>query len=90
MNMEVINKIETKISELENRAKKTNEFLGNIIINLKSLRKEKVKAQDEINTLSGALEAFKGTLSELKLVEVPKVKNLPEVEKDKTEPVKKK
>ena len=75
MNMEVINKIETKISELENRAKKTNEFLGNIIINLKSLRKEKVKAQDEINTLAGALEAFKGTLSELKLV--------PEVEKEK-------
>lgn len=68
MNMEVINKIETKISELENRAKKTNEFLGNIIINLKSLRKEKVKAQDEINTLAGALEAFKGTLSELKLM----------------------
>jgi predicted nucleic acid-binding Zn-ribbon protein len=63
--MEVINKIETQISELENRQKRANDLVANIVVSMKNLRKEKTKSQDEFNAISGAIQAFKGVLAEL-------------------------
>jgi len=67
--MDVINKIETQISELENRQKRANDLIANIVVSMKNLRKEKVKSQDESNAISGAIQAFKGVLAELNLPE---------------------
>lgn len=66
MNMEIINKIETQISELEGRLKRNNDLIGNLVMSIKNLSKEKAKSHDESNAISGAIQAFKGVLAEVK------------------------
>ncbi len=66
MNMEIINKIETQISELESRLKRNNDLVGNLVMSIKNLKKEKSKSHDESNAISGAIQAFKGVLAEMK------------------------
>ncbi len=65
MNMELINKIEERISELEKRAKEVMDFSNNATANIKRLKSEKAKALDESNVIAGAVQAFKGVLAEV-------------------------
>ena len=66
MNMEVINKIEASISELEARLKKNNEFVGSVTANVEKLLSDKATTVSDSNVTSGAIQAFNVVLKELK------------------------
>lgn len=65
MEKELVKKIEDRISELETQGKKIVDFVNGITANVKKLKAEKAKAHDEANVISGAIQAFKGVLSEI-------------------------
>lgn len=75
MNMELINKIEAQISELESRFKKNSEFVVNANAILEKTSADKLSAINDSHIINGALQAFGGVLKELK--ESPKVEVLP-------------
>jgi len=78
MNMELINKIEAQISELESRLKKNSEFVLNANANLEKISADKVSALSDSNIINGALQAFGAVVKELKeLKSVPEVELLP-------------
>jgi molybdopterin-guanine dinucleotide biosynthesis protein A len=66
MNMEIINKIEAQISELESRLKKNNEFIVNANASLEKLSTDKASVLGDSNIINGALQAFGAVLKELK------------------------
>lgn len=64
--MELINKIEAQISELENRFKKNSDFISSANVSMEKLSADKISATNDSNIINGALQAFRGVLVELK------------------------
>lgn len=62
--MDFIKKIESNISELEERFKKNTEFVSNTNASIERLTAEKMSITDETNRIAGALQAFRFALSE--------------------------
>ena len=69
MEKDLAKKIEERITELESQGKKMVDFSNGVTANIKKLLAEKAKANDEANVIAGAIQAFKGVLSELSLSE---------------------
>jgi len=65
MSKEMISKVESKISELENKVKQNNDTVGNLVMSIESQSLEKTRVQNESTFLSGAIQAFKTMISEL-------------------------
>lgn len=65
MSKEMISKIEAKISELENKVKQNSDIIGNLLMSIENQSSEKIRVQTESTFLSGAIQAFKTTISEL-------------------------
>lgn len=66
MSKEMIGKIETKISELEGKVKQNNDAIGTLLMSIDNQNSEKIRIQNESTFLSGAIQAFKTMISELK------------------------
>lgn len=80
MSKEMIGKIETKISELENKVKQNNDTIGNLLISIDNQSSEKIRIQTESTFLSGAIQAFKTTISELQAYESEKFDSVESIE----------
>ncbi len=65
MEKDLAKKIEDRISELETQGKKMVDFANSVTANVEKLLAEKAKAHDESNVIAGAIQAFKGVLSEI-------------------------
>lgn len=65
MEKDLVKKIEDRISELESQGKKMVDFANGITVNIKKLKADKARANDEANVIAGAIQAFKGVLSEI-------------------------
>jgi hypothetical protein len=65
MEKDLVKKIEDRIAELESQGKKIVDFVNSITANVKKLQADKTKANDEANIIAGAIQAFKGVLSEI-------------------------
>jgi hypothetical protein len=65
MSKEIISKIETKISELENKVTQNNTIVGNLSMSIESQSLEKTRVQTESTFLSGAIQAFKTMIAEI-------------------------
>lgn len=76
MEMELIKKIEVRISELEKRSKELSDFINGATASMKKLSSEKAKANDESNAISGAVSAFKSVLGEISENETSSKKEL--------------
>jgi hypothetical protein len=63
--MDLVKKIEARISELETQYKKMVDFVNGATANIKKLVAERTKATDESNALSGAIQAFKSVIGEI-------------------------
>ena len=72
MSKETIGKIETKISDLESKVKQNNDAVGNLIMSIDAQNAEKTRIQSESTFLSGAMQAFKTIVAELKSSEPEK------------------
>lgn len=79
MSKELIQKIESSISELEARLKKNNEFVGSVTANVEKLLADKATTINDSNVTSGAIQAFNVVLKALKESEeaevLPEAKN---------------
>ena len=77
MSMELISKIEAKISDLEAQFKKNSDFIVSANSNIDKLVSDKALATNECNIINGAIQMARGVLSELKNPEVSKAEFLP-------------
>jgi len=71
MNMEVINKIEAKISELEAQFKKNSDFIASANTAMDKLVSDRSLANAECNKLDGAVQMARGILAEMKAGDAP-------------------
>jgi hypothetical protein len=78
MSKEMIDKLETKISELEGKLKQNNDVIGNLILNIEFQSNEKSRIQDESKVLTGAIQAFKSVISELKNSDITEIEEIKE------------
>ena len=91
MEMDLVKKIEARVSELEKRSKELSDFVNGATASMKKISSEKSKATDEANAVAGAIQAFKSVLGEISENEAKAKKELkPKEDSDKKEsPVKK-
>lgn len=82
MKDEIIEKIETKISELEGNLKKVNESLAVLSANIKSQILNKKNMESESVFLSGAIQAYKSITSEYKSTSYKELEKLDILEED--------
>ena len=73
MSMELINKIEAKISELEAQAKKNSDFISSASASMEKLISDKTAATNEWMGINGAIQMGKGVIAELKVMLSPSV-----------------
>lgn len=71
MSMELINKIEAKISELEAQAKKNSDFIASASTSMDKLMSEKTNATNEWIGINGAIQMGRGVIAELKAMLSP-------------------
>ncbi len=74
MNMELINKIEAKISDLEAQFKKNSDFIVSANSAMEKLVSDKSLANNECNMINGAIQMAKGVLTEMN---APKAEVIP-------------
>lgn len=65
MNMELINKIEAKISELESQFKKNSDFIVSANSAMDKLVSDRALANNECSKIDGALQMARGVLAEM-------------------------
>ena len=65
MNMELINKIEAKISDLEAQFKKNSDFIASANAAMDKLVSDKALANNECNMINGAIQMARGVLTEM-------------------------
>lgn len=65
MEMDLVKKIETRISDLEKRSKELSDFINGCAASIKKILTEKSKATDESNAVLGAIQAFKSVIGEI-------------------------
>ena len=65
MEMDLVKKIETRVSELEKRSKEIVDFINGATASIKKLVAERAKATDESNSLNGAIQAYKSVIGEI-------------------------
>lgn len=65
MNMELIKKIEAKISDLEAQFKKSSEFISSANAAMDKLASDRALANNECNKLDGAIQMAKSVLAEM-------------------------
>lgn len=74
MDMELISKIEAKISDLEAQFKKNSDFIASANSAMDKLVSDKNLATNECNMINGALQMAKGVLTEMS---APKAEVIP-------------
>ena len=65
MEMDLVKKIEARISELETQSKKMVDFVNSSTASIKKLSAERAKASEESYALNGAIQAFKSVIGEI-------------------------
>lgn len=65
MEMDLVKKIQTRISDLETQSKKMVDFINGATASIKKIVDERIKATNESNVLSGAIQAFKSVIGEI-------------------------
>lgn len=76
MEMDLVKKIEARVSELEKRSKELSDFVNGATASIKKLSLEKSKATDEANAVAGAIQAFKSVIGEISANETSSKKEL--------------
>jgi hypothetical protein len=78
--MELINKIEAKISELENQFKKNTDFIVSANSSIDKLVADKNSATSECNVINGMVQAFRGVIAEVKAMLSPNAEAKPDIQ----------